>query len=500
MNFRARVAGIFGLTAALGACGGGGGGAAPGAVAPQAALPADMPAWVLALPEGEAPRDNDQTDQAALFLFQAQSTDDPARAQSTYQQALGAAQAGIQLDPTNPQSHLQAGQAHLGLGDLRAADAALTEAERLYPRYAVDVGYIRETEWINAFNQGVTALQANDQPTAITALERAHSIYRGRPEAMIQLGALFSLTNQPEEAAEMFGAALEMMAGPLAERIEDAALLATFPENIEIARFQRAQLLFQLERYDESAELYQQVVDANPGDLMAVSNLGAALVAAGNTERASEIYEQLLARTDLRVRDYNLIAVGAYNGDLFLQAADAFGRAHELLPQNREYLYLQAQSLFLYVNPPAGTVVAARDTAVVMATTEQLVDVATRLTQLDTHNRNGFRFLLNALVKLGRDETEIVPILEAMEAAPFEFPNLQLGAVDGGYVLAGELTNWSGAPGSTANVTFRFYDEAGTAVATEQMTMTLPGAEETVAFQVEVPTQAEILGFNYVVN
>ena len=500
MNFRARVAGVFGLTAVLAACGGGGGGGgggAPGAITPQAALPADMPAWVLALPEGEAPRDNDQTGQAALFLFQAQGQDDPARAQAAYQQALGAAQAGIQLDPTNPQSHLQAGQAHLGLGDLAAADAAFTEAERLYPRYAMDINYIRETEWITAFNEGVQAYQVDDQATAMAAFERAHSMYRGRPEAMIQLGALYSLNDRPEEAAEMYGAALEMMEGPLAERIEDPALLATFPENIEVARFQRAQLLFQLQRYAEAAELYQEVVDANPADLMAVSNLGASLVAAGETERASEVYDELLSRPGLGIREYNLIAIGAYNGDLFLQAADAFGRAHQLLPQNRDYLYNQAQALYLYVNPQAGT--APPDSASTAAVSAELVDVATRLAQLDTHNRNVYRFWVNALAKLGRTE-EAVPVLEAMEAEPFEFPNMQLSAVDGGYVLTGELTNWTAAPGSTVSVTFRFYDEAGTEVATEQASYTLPGAEETVAIQVDVPTQAEILGYNYVVN
>jgi tetratricopeptide (TPR) repeat protein len=497
MNFRARVAGILGLTAVLGACGGGGGGAgAPGAVTPQAALPEDMPAWVLALPEGEAPRDDDQTGQASLFLFQAQSTDDPARAQTSYQQALGAAQAAIQLDPTNPQAHLLAGQAHLGLGDLEAADAALTEAERLYPRYALDVTFIREGEWIDAFNVGVQALQANDHPTAISSFETAHSIYRGRPEAMIQLGALYSLNNRPEESAEMFGAALEMMEGPLAERVEDPALLATFPENIEIARFQRAQLLFQLERYAEAAELYQEVVDANPTDLMAYSNLGASLIAAGQTERASEVYADLLARTDLGVREYNLIAIGAYNGNLYQQAAEAWGRANEILPQNRDFLYNQAQALYLYINPGAGAAPPA-DAAVVAA---ELVEVTTRLIALDTHNRNVYRFQLIAMQAMQADQTQIVAALEALEAIPFEFPNMQLGAVDGGYVLQGELTNWTAEPGSTASVTFRFYDEAGTEVASEQMSFTLPGAEETAAFQVDVPTEVEILGYNYVVN
>jgi tetratricopeptide (TPR) repeat protein len=339
-------------------------------------------------------------------------------------------------------------------------------------------------------------LQANDNPTAIGHFERAHTIYRGRPEAMIQLGALYSLNDQPEQAAEMFGAALEMMEGPLAERIEDPALLATFPENIEVARFQRAQLLFQLGQYAEAAELYQQVVDANPADLMAVSNLGASLVAAGETERASAVYDQLLSRTDLGVRDYNLIAIGAYNGDLFVQAADAWARASELLPQNRDFLYNQAQALYLYCCQPAPGQSAPADSAVVAAA---LVDLAPRLTQMDTHNRNAYRFHLNALVKLGRT-AETPPVLDALAAVPFEFPNLQLAPADGGYALAGELTNVTAAPGSPVSVTFRFYDEAGTEVASEQVSLTLPGPEETVTFTVPVQTQVDIVGYNYVVN
>ena len=474
MNVRIAAACLFALAIVLEGCAGGPG---PPGVQPQAVADEDLPDWVLALPEGEPPRDNNQTSQAALLLLQAGDQEDPQRSETFYQQALGSGQAGIQLDSTNAQSYFQAGQAYIGLGDYAAADEMFDRAEEIFPRYVTDIDFFREREWIEIFNRAV-GLIPDDRSAATAALEQAHIIYQGRTEAMIQLGGMYAESGQVEEAVDMFTQAAEVIEGPIGQREEDPEVIAELQESLELLRFNLGQLLFDLERYLEAGEVYQRIVDEDPDDLMAYSNLGAALVAGGAVDRATAVYADLLLRPELTVTDYNVIAVGAYNGDLFSQAAQAFGRAHEALPQNRDFLFNQVQSLYL------------------AEAWDQLLEVGIELVELDTHNRNARRFLVQALVGLDRTQ-EAAPILSEMEEIPFEITGLQLQSVDGGYAIPGLLTNWNSDVGSIADIRFRFYDVDGLEIETQDLSLTLGEVEQPMEFQVDFPTTTEVIGYNY---
>ena len=464
MNVRIGAVCLFGFALVLGGCAGG---SAPQAVQPQAVADEDLPVWVLALPEGELPRDNNETGRAALFL-----------AQGLFEQALEAAQAGIQLDSSNAQSYLQAGQAYIGLGDYANASSMFDQAVGFHPRSVLEANFYREAQWIETYNEAVTFMPG-DIPSAIAALERANTIYQDRPEAMVQLGALYSQEGQPEQALEMFLQAVEMIEGPVGQREEDPEAIASLEENLEASRFNLGQLFFELERYAEAAEVYEILVNENPDDLMAYSNLGAALVGAGNSQRASEVYGELLARPSLTVTDYNAVAIGAYNGDLFVLAAQAFGRAHEALPQNRDFIFNQAQALYLAEEEQ-----------------EKLVDVATRLVEIDTHNRNARQFLIQALIGLERVE-EAAEVLNELESLAFDIEGLQLVAVEGGYTLPGVVTNRTADPGSTANIRFRFFDANGLEVGVQDVSLLLEEVEVGLEFEVEFPTTAEVIGYNY---
>ena len=212
---------------------------------------------------------------------------------------------------------------------------------------------------------------------------------------------------------------------------------------------------------------------------MAYSNYGAALISAGESERASAIYVDLLARPGLTASDYNSIAIGAYNGDLFLQAADAFGRAHEVFPENRDFIFNQAQALYLAEDQP-----------------EQLAEVASRLIELDTHSRNGYQFLIQALVRLDRQE-EAADALDALEALRFDIAGLQITLADGGYALPGVVTNRTAEVGSTADIRFRFYDRDGVEVGAQDVSIPLDEVEVGLEFQIDFPTTSNVVGYNY---
>ena len=464
MNVRIRAAYILGLSVFVGGCAGGPG---PEAVLPQPAADDDQPAWVLALPEGTPPSDTDETGRAALFLAQGQ-----------YETALEAAQAGIAADPMNAQAHLQAGQAYIGLDDYAAADAALTRAEEIYPRYALDIQFLRETEWIEHFNSAVAAMSTGEA-AAIAALERAHSIYRGRPEAMVQLGALYAQSDRSEDALEMFGFAVEMLEGPIAERTDDPAVLATYAENLEVSRLNIGQIAFELGRYDESAESYRVLTEADPNDYQVQAAYGVALIAGGRAAEASAVYEELLTRPGLGAMDYNAIAVGAYNGDLFIQAAQAFGLAYGELPQSRDFIYNQAQSLYL----------AETDY-------EQLVAAATQLIEADTHNRTARQFLVQGLARLERME-EAATALNELEGLPFDIAELQLVPADGGYAIPGLVTNRTAEPGSAARIRFRVYDADGLEVGSQDLSITLDEVEVGLELRAEFATTATVVAYNY---
>lgn len=464
MNVRIGAAYLLGLALVLGGCAGGPG---PQAVQPQAVSDDDLPAWVLALPEGTPPRDTPETNTASLFL-----------AQQQWEQALEAAETAIAADPTNALPYFQAGQAQLELGDYAAANQSFAQAEQIFPRYALDSQFFKETKWIEHYNAAVEAMPTS-RDAAMAELERAHEAYQGRPEAMIQLGSMYSEDGRSADALDMFTQAREMIEGPVGQREEDPEVLAEYENNLEIIRFNQAQLLFDLERYGEAAEVYQSLVDENPDDLMAYSNLGASLVAAGDDAGAAAVYADLLQRPGLSVLDYNQIAIGAYNGDLFLQAAEAFGRAHEALPQNRDFIFNQAQSLYL-----------AEEAY------EELADVSTRLIEIDTHSRNARQFLIQALARLDRVE-EAAAQLDALESLPFDLSGLQLVPVDGGYVIPGVITNRTADPGSDASLRFHFYDINGVEVGVQEVTYPLGQVEEGLEFEVEFPTSEEVIGYGY---
>jgi len=476
MNVRIRGTGILLVTLLMGGCASGGGGGAE-STAPVGFQEDDLPAWVLALPEGVEPSENDQTAEASLFLFQATSTSDPARAAGFFQQALGAAQGSISAEPGNPQGYFLAGRAHLGLGDLAQASQMFDEAERIYPRYVVDTEYLREEQWIEEYNAAVAFLPDNVSQ-AIPLLERANMIHKGRPEAMIQLASAYQQLDRIDDAVALYAQVVALVEGPRGRDLGDAAVTAYWAETREIALYNSAQLLFNASRFPEAAAAYERLVALFPEDVMLVGNYGAALVLAGQNDRAMQVFDQLLSRSDLNARDYFIIGVGLYEANELAQAARAFEQAHRRVPQDREALYNFVQSLYFAD----------------MLT--ELLEPAQALVQIDPNNRNAYSFIAQALVHASREQ-EAVSFLERQQALPFDVAGLNMGVFPDAVAVAGQATNRNAAPGSTVRLRFHFYDLQGASVGTQDVTVTLGAVEAPVGFQVDLATTRDVIGYRY---
>jgi len=205
MNFRFRTLTVLGLALLAGGCASAGSTASSGTsgTALFAAPGDDLPEWVQALPEGTPPRDTELTNQTALYLLQGR-----------WEESLNLARTGIEQDSSNPQPWMQAGEAYLGLGNLAAAAEHFDRAESIYPRYIIETVGLREQAWIDEYNAGVERLDEGDLEGAAARFVQAGVIYSFRPEAYLNLGAVYAQLGRYEESAEAFGKVVEVVDGP----------------------------------------------------------------------------------------------------------------------------------------------------------------------------------------------------------------------------------------------------------------------------------------------
>lgn len=467
MRFQPGVVLAASMVIVAGACAAGSGGGAAETATPPG------------VEEGVPPRDNMFTRTAALALSQAMQNADPGERQSRYQEALQAALDGVTNDPGNPQSYRQAGEAYVGLNDLVGADSMWTRAEDLYPLYSFDLTPLREQQWVNQYNLAVNQIQAGNTEGAIPLLESAHTIYKGRPEAMLNLGSIHAQLANDDDAIRWYRNALDMLRGPEFDA-QPVDVQATWSENEEIAAFNLAQILAGAGRNEEAEVAYRTYLERSPDNVTALSNLAVVLMSMDRNDEAAEIYQGLLARTDLDSRDYYVTGIGLYNAENYSMAAQAFGRAYELIPESRDALYNYAQALYL-----AGEL-------------DELYPAAVSLIEMDPYNNNVYRLMAQGLMAQG-DTAEAARILEdEMATLEFEIDGTILQPFGGGGgVVNGELLNHSLDEGGSVDIRVFFYGPGGIEIGTQDISVPVPAAEMREIFRVEFDSDQDVVAYRY---
>ena len=448
------LAGLFALGAS--GCASGGGGSSSSGPAPVEGLPA-----------GIQPNDNDFTDQAELFLLQ-----------ENFQAALDAANQSIAAEPENAQGYVQAARAQIGLGDLDGANENLDRAEELYPSYGPEVRAYRENAWVQAYNDAIAEYQAGNNEGALVKFEQGHAMYQDRPEAMLQMGSLYAQAGRTDEAIAIYRQAVELTTGPMAAQ-QDSSMVEAWQESEQIATLNLAQLLGQNDRPAEAADVYANYLERNPGDITALSNLGATLVMAEQPDSAMKIYDEILSRQDLNARELFVTGVGLYNVEAYDRAAIAFGRSAELNPRNRDAQYNYAQTLYL------------------ASQFDNLYEEANKLIELDPNNQQAYVLAFQGLRETGRED-EGQPLIQAAEELAFlvEVPTLQPVA-GGGAILSGEIKNVSLDQGAPITIRVHFTGMTGQELATEDVTVNAPAADESTQFSAEVSAAEAVVGYWY---
>lgn len=460
---------------------------------------------------GNRPSDNSMTREANREIGLAMLQEDPEEQRGHFERALESAKEAVEEDPDNPRGWFLTGQASAYLGDYVGADTAFTKAQELHPPYEEEIEPEREQAWVNAYNAGVEALNTNDIEEAIAQMEHADRMYRKRPEALLNLGSFYSNLNELEKAADAYRRAIEVIRSPANEDL-DEELVAEWAENEEIAVFNLAQLLTNLEEHAEAEALYREHLERNPEDISALVNLAEALSNQERTDEAEEIYNELLGRDDLEENDYIVIGVGMFGAENYDGAADAFRHTVRLNPHSRDAFYNLAQSLYVMANDLVADREEASDaeaTAInerLMPIYEELGTASETVLEMDPLNRNIIAFMVGAYQGLAemtegaeRDEylRKIQTALDAHESFRYELVDVNI-STDGEVVFFnGLLRNIDVDPGDRIGMQIEILSSNGAVIGTQEVAVSAPEADGTASFDAEISVSGSMAGWRY---
>ncbi len=442
---------ILALAAAttLGACASSGSQAAATQTVTPTAAPADTGK---SYPPGLAqPSENDFTKRAEILLVKAQASKDDAGRTADYQQAAQTAQQGLQQDSLNPKLWLQLGQAWAGAGDYQKADSAFSRAQTIYPAYEPDIESERESAWVNAFNGGVQAMQAQNDDEAIAQMEKANVIYDKRPEALLNLASLYIRNEETEKAADAYSKVLEIVNGPARQNLP-AEVTADWDKYAEMARSNTAQLYaqagvqsFRDEDYAAAATNFEKALKINPYYRDALHNLAQALyVETSGLEAKQDSVPAAQAKE-----------IEAKLNELYPKFQKIAERVHDIDPYNANVDLLLARAY-------RGLGVLASDTA-----------------------------------QQKQYQNKALAVLEESQKMPFEVTNLQVSLADSAVDLQGAIQNKNLAPGTPVTLKFSMLAEDGSVVGTKSVTVNAPEKDAATGFEVSVPVSKSVLGWKY---
>ena len=470
--------GLILATAALfsgyGCAAGGGGGSQSPSVLPT--LPG-VQGEVLA--EGTRPRDNSFTRAAENFLDQAMSATEDVEKEDLYRKALDASLEGITEDPGNPKSYFQAAIANVNLGDYFGADSMFTKAEVLHPRYVLETEPWRERGWVDAYNDAIIPLNEGDLEAVVEIFEAANALYSDRPEAYLQLGSVYSRLNQPEKSAGAFRDAMNLLEASKELAMMDTAKAPTWEEHWEIASMGLGQALQISEQFQEAADLYGQLLAADPENVSFIGSLASVLTELGQADSVKVLYDNLLNRPGLTEFDYSNAGVGLYRIEEYERAAQAFRAAADMNPFNRDARLNLTMTYF-----------GDEDW-------EAVIPAARELLTVDPLNGLVWIYMTRAYSELDQDE-EANAVFAEYQAIGYEIEDILLdGTEDGGARVTGNFKNNTAEPGGTVTLRFHFGGPEGQEVGTLDIRVQIPAVEEAVEFVGTFTSPEMVSGYTY---
>jgi tetratricopeptide (TPR) repeat protein len=455
------------------------------------------------------PSENRMTREANRNLGLAMLRSDPAEQRQLFENALGEAQAAIEADPENPLGWYLAGQAHAKLSDYVAADSAFKKAVALYPAYEAEIDGDREEAWVEAYNEAIGAYQAGDMDGAIQGMENASLIFWKRPEAQHILGSFYANQNEPEKAIKAFTSALNTLrTSPIVP--EDEETRETWKRDEEEIAMNLGLLLTSVERHGEAADVYRELLERRPGHLGSEINLAMTLMQQDKVAEGAAIIERLNARDDLSDGDYLMIGIALFNADDFDGAADAFHSASVKNPYSHDAIYNLAKAVLrqslLLEEERKDREDAALDRRLTEVY-ERLIMASEKTQGLDPFNQDVITYMMRSyqgLAQLGSDAAKqreyrgkLQGTLQQYEALPFDVGNFSVNSTENEVTVSGTVTNLKATAGQSVTLRVTILSANGAGIGSGDATVTMPAAEASTLFRVEIPVTGEIAGWKY---
>ena len=439
------------------------------------------PPQALAQDAENEPRMESRNALVAIKLQKAQGLEDQLVAAESYREALEDVYKAIDRDPTNPTGFLHLGVARLGLLEYAAADSAFDQAEDLYPDYFDEeggTGVYRENGWIDAYNEGIAALDLDDTDGALEFFSIANVIFDKRPEAFLNLGATYANNGQPDESIEAWRAAITVIDSPDSKPKDEASRQQWLDELRPMALTNLAQVLGANDRAEEAVAIYREILELDPDDDRARSGLAIALGQSGQAEDALGIYDEILESDDASALDYFNAGVTLYGAEAYERATIAFEKVLERAPMYRDALQNLVQTLALTENY------------------EAQLPLSQKLMDMDGRNYLVYQMHLRALSQVGRSD-EVGPLLTAMQEMTFLVDDLQLQPRGDGGLVLGTVTNKLLEEGASVSLRFHFYDDGGAELGTKDVSVPVPPVDVAQRFQVSIDTERAVMGYSY---
>ena len=425
---------------------------------------------VLMLPTGAYAQDGDcvedgnrNTRSAEVEFSLAASRTDTRPQEERYKRAIEKLEENWSMESVPARSYLLAANAYLQLRDLVGADSMLTTLVEVAPQCDEQAQRMRFGAWVDQFNAGIEALRQGDSSTGLERFETANLINRDA-RSLAYAGQIYQQGGEEAKAIELYEMALD--AGGADEIVRTASInLATLKQ--------------QAGDVDGALEIYEEYSSANPDDVLGRLNFAIALMNAERADEAQAIFSELMNRDDLTFNQWSQVGIGLYRAQNFARAAEAFERAYELNPHNKETLENLANAHYQ----------AERY--------EELLPLAEALLERYPLERVPYNLVANSHRELG-NSARALELLEQRDALPVEVLRSQITPMDGGlYSIDGEAMTRTAEAGTTLSIPFTLVDEAGAEVMTETLQLTVPAEGEVVEFSLQVETDTPIAGFNY---
>jgi tetratricopeptide (TPR) repeat protein len=277
-------------------------------------------------------------------------------------------------------------------------------------------------------------------------------------------GSIHQRNGDTERAAELYELALEQ--GGQDEIVRTASI------NLAAIRQQAGDT-------QGALEIYEEYSSAHPDDVLGRLNFAIALMDAERQDEAQAIFTELMGRDDLTFNQWSQVGIGLYRAQNFERAAEAFQRAYDLNPYNKETLENLANSHYQ----------AERY--------EELLPLAETLVERYPLERVPYNLLANSHRDLGNPDRALA-VLERRDALPVEVLRSQLTPVsETTYSVDGQVMNRSAAAGTTLSVPVTLLAEDGSDILTETLELTVPAEGETAAFSLQIESETPAAGFRY---